>query len=43
MWLRLKVITISTLKDSIGKSNFVFDIGGLLSENKKVLLIYIDP
>ena len=39
----MKIITVATLKGGVGKSNFAFNISGLLSENKKVLLIDIDP
>lgn len=39
----LKVITIGTLKGGVGKSNFAFNLGGLLAVNNKVLLIDVDP
>ena len=38
-----KIITIGTLKGGTGKTTTVFNIGGILSENHKVLLIDVDP
>lgn len=39
----LKIITIGTLKGGVGKSVVSYNLAGLLGENKKVLLIDVDP
>ena len=39
----MKIITVATLKGGVGKSNFSFNLGGILAQNsKKVLLIDAD-
>lgn len=37
------ITTVGTLKGGVGKSNFLFNIAGLLAEEKKVLIIDVDP
>ena len=39
----MKIITMATLKGGTGKTLNTFNIGGILAENSKVLLIDIDP
>lgn len=39
----LKIIAIGALKGGVGKSNFSFNLAGVLAEDSKVLLIDIDP
>lgn len=39
----MRIITIATLKGGSGKSMNVFNIGGMLAEKHKVLLIDVDP
>jgi len=39
----MKIITMATLKGGAGKTMNAFNIGGILAEKKKVLLIDIDP
>ena len=39
----MKIITMGTLKGGTGKTLNTFNIGGILAENSKVLLIDIDP
>ena len=39
----LKIITIGTLKGGTGKTSTVFNLGGILAEQYKVLMIDVDP
>lgn len=39
----MKIIAIGTLKGGVGKSAVAYNLGCILAENKKVLLIDVDP
>lgn len=39
----MKIITLATLKGGAGKTMTTFNIAGILAENKKVLLVDVDP
>ena len=39
----MKIITMGTLKGGAGKTINLFNIAGILAENKKVLLVDVDP